>query len=95
VENTYGIRFTMRVIMEVVGGAIIPLSFFPQILEKIFMLLPFPFLIYIPMKIYLGKIALEQVGLELFKEGGWIVGLAMLNLILWKRGVKQYVAMGD
>ncbi len=95
VENTYGIRFTMRVIMEVVGGAIIPLSFFPQILEKIFMLLPFPFLIYIPMKIYLGKIPLEQVGLELFKEGGWIVGLAMLNLILWKRGIRQYVAMGD
>jgi len=30
VENTYGIRFTMRVIMEVVGGAIIPLSFFPR-----------------------------------------------------------------
>jgi ABC-2 type transport system permease protein len=26
IENTYGIRFTMRVIMEVVGGAIIPLS---------------------------------------------------------------------
>jgi ABC-2 type transport system permease protein len=95
VENTYGIRFTMRVIMEVVGGAIIPLSFFPQILEKTFMLLPFPFLIYVPMKIYLGKIPLEQVGLELFKEGGWIVVLAMLNLILWKRGIRQYVAMGD
>jgi ABC-type uncharacterized transport system permease subunit len=59
------------------------------------MLLPFPFLIYIPMKIYLGKIPLEQVGLELFKEGGWIVGLAMLNLIFWKSGIKQYVAMGD
>lgn len=95
VENTYGIRFTMRVIMEVVGGAIIPLSFFPAILEKLFMLLPFPFLIYIPMKIYLGKIPLEQAGLELFKEGGWIVGLAMLNMILWKRGIRQYVAMGD
>jgi ABC-2 type transport system permease protein len=36
VENTYGIRFTMRVIMEVVGGAIIPLSFFPQILQEMF-----------------------------------------------------------
>jgi ABC-2 type transport system permease protein len=95
VENTYGIRFTMRVIMEVVGGAIIPLSFFPQILQKIFLFLPFPFLIYLPMRIYLGKIPLDQVSLELSEEGGWIVGLALLNLILWKKGVRQYVSMGD
>jgi ABC-2 type transport system permease protein len=60
VENTYGIRFTMRVIMEIVGGAIIPLSFFPDVLQKIFLLLPFPFLIYLPMKIYLGKIPLQN-----------------------------------
>jgi ABC-2 type transport system permease protein len=95
VENTYGIRFTMRVIMEVVGGAIIPLSFFPQILQKIFMLLPFPFLIYLPMRIYLGKIHVSQVHLELLKEGGWILGFALLNVIIWRKGIRQYVAMGD
>ena len=95
VENTYGIRFTLRVIMEVVSGAIIPLSFFPGMLQKIFFLLPFPFLIYLPMRIYLGKIPLTQVPLELLNEAGWIVGLALLNVILWKRGIQQYVAMGD
>jgi ABC-2 type transport system permease protein len=95
VENTYGIRFTMRVIMEVIGGAIIPLSFFPIILQKIFLLLPFPFLIYLPMRIYLGKIETDMVPLELLKEAGWIVCLAFLNSIVWKKGVRQYVAMGD
>jgi ABC-2 type transport system permease protein len=68
VENTYGIRFTMRVIMEVVGGAIIPLSFFPQMLQKIFMLLPFPFLIYLPMRIYLGKIPINHIPIEFLKD---------------------------
>jgi ABC-2 type transport system permease protein len=81
--------------MEVVGGAIIPLSFFPQILQKIFMLLPFPFLIYLPMRIYLGKIHVSQVHLELLKEGGWILGFALLNVIIWRKGIRQYVAMGD
>lgn len=33
-ENAYGLRFTKQLIMEVVGGAIIPLSFFPQILQN-------------------------------------------------------------
>jgi len=95
VENTYGIRFTMRVIMEVVGGAIIPLSFFPQILQKIFFCLPFPFLIYLPMRICLGRIPLGEVPVEFMKELGWILGLGVLNLIIWKRGIRQYVSMGD
>ena len=95
VENTYGIRFTVRVIMEVVGGAIIPLSFFPQILQKLFLLLPFSYLIYLPMRIYLGKIPLDEVPLEFLKEGVWIVGLALLNMMIWKKGIRQYVAMGD
>lgn len=95
VENTYGIRFTMRVIMEVAAGAIIPLSFFPQLVQKVFLLLPFPYLIYLPMRIYLGKIPLGEVPPALVKETFWIVGLAILNLILWKKGIRKYAAMGD
>lgn len=95
VENTYGIRFTMRVIMEVVAGAIIPLSFFPHLVQKIFLLLPFPFLIYLPMRIYLGKIPLGEVPMALVQEAIWIVALAMVNVIVWKKGIRQYVAMGD
>ena len=95
IENTYGIRFTMRVIMEVVGGAIIPLSFFPGMLQKVFGFLPFPYLIYLPMRIYLNKIAPEQVSVEFIKEGLWILGLAIVNLVVWKKGIRQYVSMGD
>jgi ABC-2 type transport system permease protein len=95
VENTYGIRFTMRVIMEVVGGAIIPLSFFPGMLQKVFGFLPFPYLIYLPMRIFLNKIAPGQVSVEFIKEGLWILGLAIVNLVVWKAGIRQYVSMGD
>jgi ABC-2 type transport system permease protein len=95
IENTYGLRFTMRVIMEVIGGAIIPLSFFPEIIQKIFLLLPFPFLIYVPMRIYLGKIPLAEIPLELLKEVAWIGALGLVNMVLWKHGLRQYVSMGD
>lgn len=95
VENTYGIRFVMRVIMEVVGGAIIPLSFFPLIVQKIFLLFPFHYLIYLPMRIYLAKIDASQILVELLKECGWILTLTLVNAVIWKKGVRQYVAMGD
>jgi ABC-2 type transport system permease protein len=85
----------MRVIMEVAGGAIIPLSFFPGVLQKLLMVLPFPYMIYLPMQIYLGKIPLSGVPFEFIKESVWIMGLILLNLVIWKRGVRQYVSMGD
>ncbi|UCF92198.1 MAG: ABC-2 family transporter protein [Desulfobacterales bacterium] len=95
VENTYGIRFTLRVIMEVVGGAIIPLSFFPSSLQTVFSFLPFPYVVYLPMRIFLGKIGPDQIVAEFVKEAGWIAALALLNLYIWKKGIRQYLAMGD
>lgn len=95
VENTYGMRFSMRVVMEITGGAIIPISFFPIILQKIFWALPFPFLIYFPMQIYLGKIPSSIIIEEFLKEITWIGALGLLNRIIWRKGVKQYTAMGD
>jgi ABC-2 type transport system permease protein len=95
VENTYGLRFTMRVIMEVAGGAIIPLSFFPGLLQKVFALLPFPYLIYFPMRIYLNKIESADIFAELLRAAAWMAGLAGLNAILWQRGLRRYTAMGD
>ena len=95
IENTYGMRFTMRVIMEMTGGAIIPLSFFPVFLQKFFSFLPFPFMIYLPMAIYLGKIPAGQILVELLKEAGWITGLILKNGFIWQKGVRHYMAMGD
>lgn len=94
-ENTYGIRFAARVVMEVVAGAIIPLSFFPRILHDLFLLLPFPLMIYLPMRIYLGKIPLEQIPSELWKGAIWIVFLLLLYRHLWVKGMRHYVSMGD
>lgn len=95
VENTYGLRFTMRVIMEVVGGAIIPLSFFPPTLQKAFALLPFPYLVYFPMQIYLDKIDLAEILAQLARIAAWMALLAGLNAVLWRKGLSRYTAMGD
>ena len=38
---------------------------------------------------------LDDVLLALSKKAVWIVGLAMVNVIVWRKGIRQYVAMGD
>jgi ABC-2 type transport system permease protein len=95
IENTAGIHFVVRVVIEVLGGAIIPLSLFPPFVEKVFLLLPFPFLVYFPMRVYLGKIDVSAMALELGKEAAWIAALGILNLAIWQRGIRGYVSMGD
>jgi ABC-type uncharacterized transport system permease subunit len=47
------------------------------------------------MRIYLGKISLDQAAAELLKEVFWIVGLAFVSIIIWKKGIRQYFSMGD
>jgi ABC-2 type transport system permease protein len=94
-ENTYGIRFTMRVIMEVAGGAIIPLSFFSSEMRATLRMLPFQYLMYFPMNVYLGKISSEEITFAFLEEAAWIFVLAVGNWLVWKKGIRQYVAMGD
>ena len=47
------------------------------------------------MRIYLGKIPIGEVPLELLTTGVWIMGLAVLNVMTWEKGIRHYVAMGD
>jgi len=44
---------------------------------------------------YLDKIPASRIPLEFLKEGAWIAALGLLNWLIWKKGVRQYVAMLD
>jgi ABC-type uncharacterized transport system permease subunit len=52
-------------------------------------------MIYLPMRIYLGKIPLERIPAELGKGVLWIAFLVLLYRRLWARGMRKYVSMGD
>lgn len=93
-EQTWGERFVIRVIMEVAMGSLIPLSLFPNFWRIILEILPFKYLIYFPLEIYLGKITLIQIwqgfGLEII----WLIGLGLISFFVWKKGIKVYTAVG-
>lgn len=92
--RTWGVRFVIRITMEIATGAIIPLSFLPGIWKNIFEFLPFKFIAYFPMQIYLGKIAMPEVLFGLTEEFFWLVILAVFGWYLWQKGVKHYTASG-
>ncbi len=82
-------------LLGLLGGVIVPVSFFPQQVKFIIDLLPFRFVLSFPLEIYLGKLS-PTATLE-----GFIIGLSWAALLItvykfvWARGVKAYNAWGQ
>lgn len=92
--RTWGFRFVLRVVMEIATGAIIPLSFIPGVWQNILLFLPFKFLAYFPIQIYLGKFTMAEITSGFTQCAVWLVFLAVLSYYVWKRGVRHYTASG-
>lgn len=85
-------RFLLMVIMEFATGALFPLDMLPQFWQKIIYLTPFPYLLFVPLKMYLGSGF--SVALHLFTGLFWVLALGFLSNMLWKNGIKSYEAEG-
>lgn len=92
--RTWGFRFAVRITMEIATGIIIPISFLPGTWKDFFEFLPFKFIAYFPMQIYLGKIAMQEIFFEFVVGFIWLAILAIFGWYLWRKGVKHYTASG-
>ena len=92
--SSSGIRVLGASVVEFFSGAIIPLPFFPEGIQKIFNLLPFASMQNTPFLIYTGHLelqeALERVGLQLM----WLVILGGFGMLVTRRALKKVVIQG-
>ncbi|MDP7034806.1 MAG: ABC-2 family transporter protein [Planctomycetota bacterium] len=76
-----------------ISGLIAPLEVMPEEVQAVILWTPFPYMVWFPARLLSGGGGLDPwrgfavVGL-------WIVGLTLLNRLLWRRGLKHYSAMG-
>jgi ABC-2 type transport system permease protein len=94
VTNMWGMSQIMDAIVRLLSGALIPISFFPGVIQKIIFILPFSSLIYTPTMIYLGKLTGLEVVKALSLQIVWIIVLAAIAKLLWKTMVKQLTILG-
>jgi ABC-2 type transport system permease protein len=91
-RDVWAPRFLLMVIMEIATGAMFPLDMLPVFWQKIALLTPFPYLLYVPLKIYLGN-DLARVS-HLFAGLFWVISLGLLTSFIWKKGIRSYEAEG-
>lgn len=75
------------------SGMIAPLDVYPESVRRLTELTPFPYLIYHPVNLLLGReVALGRALLVLSCWGGFAL---VMQRWLWKRGLERYSAMGS
>lgn len=89
-----GFQYSFETLLRILAGSYIPLELFPRALETVARFLPFAYMQYFSMQIYLEKIstfgAVKGLGVQLF----WIAVLAMLAKLFWKKALKRYESVG-
>jgi ABC-2 type transport system permease protein len=81
-------------IEKLFGGYVVPLTFLPTPLQQVADLLPFKYMFYFPTAVLLGKTSPEAFVVGTALQLGWTFVLSCAARVLWKKGVRRYVAYG-
>lgn len=82
------------VIIEFLSGALFPIDILPPSLQKIAMALPFPYMIFFPVQVYLGKISGPAQVQGFATSTAWLILLYFLMRHVWNKGLRAYQAFG-
>jgi ABC-2 type transport system permease protein len=76
------------------SGHLFPLSMLPHPLQHVLFLTPFPYQLYFPAAIYMGKISGTQMQWGFMMQIFWVLAAFALARFAWARGIKKYAAFG-
>jgi len=83
-----------HIFSKVFSGALAPLVFFPDALQQVAAFLPFKYMVYFPVQVYLGQLSNKEMLTGFIFSISWILVLSCIILIMWKRGLKRYDGAG-
>lgn len=86
-------RFIYFILISLLAGTFFPLDILPKSIYNALLLTPFPYLIYLPIKIYLTGFSIEI--LKLIVIGSlWALAFYLIAKLIWKRGIMQFSFYG-
>ena len=93
-KSILGLLRAKYFLLELFSGLLLPISFFPEIFQKIQNYLPFQYISYIPVLIYLGKLngveILRALGIQIF----WVFALLAIGDALWRWSSRKITIQG-
>ena len=78
----------------IAGGHLFPLDILPPALVKALYLTPFPYQLFFPVSIYVGKTTGTALYQGLAIQALWVIAAYLLARLMWRRGIRKYSAVG-
>ncbi len=86
--------FILYAFEYIASGHMFPLAILPPVVQDVLSYTPFPYQLYLPVGIYLGKITGVALIKGLLAQAGWVVAAFLMARLAWFRGIKKYAAAG-
>ena len=93
-DNVWSLGVILRFGTSFLGGALIPLTFFPNWAQTLLAYTPFPYLITFPMETLTGKLSYEEFLTQFSISICWLVVFFFIAKFIWNRGKYKYSGVG-
>jgi ABC-2 type transport system permease protein len=78
----------------IASGHMFPLDILPQGLQQVMQFTPFPYQLYFPVSIYMGKTTGSALANGLVIQTCWVILMYGLARFAWAKGIRKYSAVG-
>jgi ABC-2 type transport system permease protein len=86
--------FILYAFEYIASGHLFPLDILPAPLAQALLYTPFPYQMYFPVSIYMGKTTGHALWQGLAIQAFWVVASYALARFMWNRGIRKYGAVG-
>lgn len=95
VREVWAPRFLIMILLEFLSGVVFPLDILPVKLFAFLQFLPFTYLVFFPLKIYLGQLPVAEIWQGTAILSLWLVIIYFAAKFVWHRGLRVYAAEGQ
>jgi ABC-2 type transport system permease protein len=78
----------------IASGHLFPLDILPHGLQQVLQYTPFPYQLYFPVSLYLGKVSGPDLARGFAIQAGWVLIMYCMARLMWNRGIRKYSAVG-
>ncbi len=96
--QTGGIRSVYALLVSVFSGVLLPLTFYPEAVQRVMMFLPFQYITYVPAMVWTGRylIGSQSIPLTLIVaiQGVYVVVAFLISQLLYVLGNRRFSGVG-
>lgn len=93
-DNVWSLNVMLRFTASLLGGAMLPITVFPERAQAVLEWLPFQYLYYFPVQTLLGRVSVAEWWAGIGICGGWIIIVYAIGAWVWRRGERVYTGVG-